>query len=182
MPIVSSQSPFRMKCNGTSSNQHGSALHRAPFRAWPRSRQQKQTKRQNSKKNSRLEPRLSPRAAPTQMSVNLDSLPWRNNGSLDRARFTVLFGLRDSIPRNVVDCAWASAGRPDVAYTGTNGITCHRNCYRYAGRAHCAHGGLRHDRAASRRNELPRRGCADNRDEPRSDVTRPSCIGREATY
>jgi hypothetical protein len=45
-----------------------------PLRAW--TRQQKQTKRQNSKKNSRLEPELSPRAASTQMSVNLDPLPW----------------------------------------------------------------------------------------------------------
>ena len=70
------------------------------------------------------------------------------SGSIDRARFSVLVGLGNSIPRTVVDCARASAGRPRAAHAGAGGNPCYRSCCKYADAAHVARRGPRHARAA----------------------------------
>src|SRR5438477_353392 len=41
-----------------------------------------------------------------------------------------MVGLRDSIPRTVIDCARASAGRICAAHRGAGGYTCYRRCCR----------------------------------------------------
>ena len=47
--------------------------------------------------------------------------------SIDRARFSVLFGLGTGIPRRIVTRAWASTGRPCATHTGASGTGC---CWR----------------------------------------------------
>jgi hypothetical protein len=82
--------------------------------------------------------------------------------------FPFFFGLRNNTARMVVDCARASTGRPPAAHAGAGGGTGYRSCCGYAGNAHRACRRIRYARSAGRRTEMPRRGCADYRDDRRA--------------
>ena len=71
-----------------------------------------------------------------------------SSGSIDRARFSVLFGLGTGIPRTVIDRARASTGRPCAAHAGAGGTTSYRSVVCTPMLLHLARRGLRHARAA----------------------------------